>query len=374
MPNASGATLCIGAARLHIRILAPDVARIRIERLGTDEPDRSFDVARTDWPPTPFERTDTDDTVVLSTAQMTITVRKADGAFTISTISGTSLFEEATVAWNGEGFRLSWTQPAQRHAYGVGEQAGSLERRGHAMELWNTDHYAFDVDATTLYQSISVCMTLDGGEANGFFLDNTFRQRWDLGERGATTASIEADGGVTDLYVFASGTPRGVLARYTELTGRMALPPLWALGYQQSRYSYYPESEVREIARKFRERSVPCDVLYLDIHYMDAYKCFTWDRERFPDPKRMLSDLRAQGFRVVTIIDPGVKVEEGYPVYEQLSEAGFYIKNPDTPPSLVPSGRATASSPTSPTKSVGRGGVVCTPLSWRTGWLPSGTI
>jgi alpha-glucosidase len=119
------------------------------------------------------------------------------------------------------------------------------------------------------------------------------------------------------------------LSDYTDLTGRGPLPPLWALGNQQSRWSYYPESRVREVARGFRESRTPADVIYLDIDYMDGFRVFTWNKERFPDPSKMISDLRAEGFRVVLIIDPGVKVDPNYYAYQQGQAGGHFVKNAD---------------------------------------------
>src|SRR5438105_6067422 len=124
--------------------------------------------------------------------------------------------------------------------------------------------------------------------------------------------------------LFAGPSPREVVERYTELTGRTPLPPLWALGYHQSRWGYRSADELRQLARQFRERGIPCDALYLDIDYMDGYRVFTWDRQRFPDPKGLLDDLRRQGFQVVTIVDPGVKVDQDYSVYQSGREADLY--------------------------------------------------
>jgi len=117
-----------------------------------------------------------------------------------------------------------------------------------------------------------------------------------------------------------------VIESYSELTGRMPMPPKWSLGYQQCRWSYFPEYEVRDIAREFRQRKIPADVLYFDIHYMDAYKVFTWHRERFPNPVQLLSDLHSEGFKTVTIIDPGVKVEADYEMYEEGVANDYFLK------------------------------------------------
>jgi alpha-glucosidase len=116
-------------------------------------------------------------------------------------------------------------------------------------------------------------------------------------------------------YFFTGSTPKKILERFTELVGRMPLPPRWSLGYQQSRWGYYPESRVRKLAADFRAKQIPCDVIYLDIDYMEGYRIFTWSKKNFPDPKKMISDLSADGFKITTIIDPGIKVDSTYQAF-----------------------------------------------------------
>ena len=113
-------------------------------------------------------------------------------------------------------------------------------------------------------------------------------------------------------YFIHHTTVSKIIESYTFLTGRMQLPPLWSLGLQQSRYSYYPDREVLNIARTFREKSIPADVIYLDIHYMDKFKIFSWDHSRFPEPKKMMDELKSMGFHTAVILDPGIKTEKGY--------------------------------------------------------------
>jgi alpha-glucosidase len=141
--------------------------------------------------------------------------------------------------------------------------------------------------------------------------------------------SFGAEGGEMNYYFFWGPDPKTVLKRYTELVGRAPMPPLWAIGYHQCRYSYYPDKEVRFIADNFRTRHIPCDALFLDIHYMDGYRIFTWDKSRFPDPSGLIRDLHQQGFHVVTIIDPGVKVDPNYWVYQQGLAGNDFAKMPD---------------------------------------------
>jgi alpha-glucosidase len=109
----------------------------------------------------------------------------------------------------------------------------------------------------------------------------------------------------------------------------MPMPPMWALGFHQSRYSYYPESRVRFIADNFRERKIPADTIWLDIHYLDGYNPFTWDPERFPDPARMIADLRKRGFRLVTIVDAHPKKQRGWSVYDSGLAGDHFVKKPD---------------------------------------------
>lgn len=174
--------------------------------------------------------------------------------------------------------------PADEHYFGLGEKAGPLDRRGHAYVMWNTDAYGWDATTDPLYESIPFFIALREGRAYGVFFDNSYRATFDLGVESPERYSFGAEGGRLDYFFFYGPDPKKVLRRYTDLVGRMPLPPRWAIGYHQSRYSYYPESVVRFIADNFRLRRIPCDALFLDIHYLDGYRVFTWDRTRFPNP------------------------------------------------------------------------------------------
>ena len=148
---------------------------------------------------------------------------------------------------------------------------------------------------------------------------------------GPTVLSFGADGGDLTYYVLAGPTPAKVLARYADITGHIPLPPRWALGYGQSRWSYYPAEMVREVAAGFRRRRIPCDSLWLDIDYMDGYRVFTWNRRRFPDPEDLLRELTASGYKVVAIIDPGVKADPTDPTYVDGLEHDYFVRRADGP-------------------------------------------
>ncbi|HEX8069153.1 MAG TPA: TIM-barrel domain-containing protein [Pyrinomonadaceae bacterium] len=216
--------------------------------------------------------------------------------------------------------------------YGFGEKATGEARHNQAFAMWNTDTYAYPAGLDPIYESIPFFVALRQGKAYGLFFDNTYRTHFDMGRSDPRRYTFGAPGGELNYYVFTGGparTPKEVLREYTELTGRTPLPPLWALGYQQSRYSYFPESKVREVARGFRERHIPADVIYFDIDYMDGFRIFTWDKQKFPDPPRLLADLRAQGLRTVVIIDPGIKVDDTYPAYREGRAQGFFCQAAD---------------------------------------------
>jgi alpha-glucosidase len=167
------------------------------------------------------------------------------------------------------------------------------------------------------------------GRAYGIYLDNTHRTFFDVGHQQRGVLSFGADGGELDYYFINGPEPRAVLARYAQLTGRTPLPPRWALGYHQSRWSYYPESRVRKLASDFRTKKVPGEVLWLDVHCLDGYAPFTWDKERFPNPKKLFADLRRDGFRVVPIVDPHIKAEFAHPPYDSGLAGNHFVKLAD---------------------------------------------
>ena len=208
--------------------------------------------------------------------------------------------------------------------YGTGEIAGPLKRNGYATQTWNTDAYGYGRHSTELYQSHPwVLAVRKDGSSYGVFADTTFRCQIDL------TDGIEFS--VREkpfpVVVFESDSPQGVLQKLASLTGTIEMPPLWALGYHQCRWSYYPDARAREVAAEFRKRKIPADVIWFDIHYMDGYRIFTFDKSRFPDPSDTNSYMHQLGFKTVWMIDPGVKAEPGYFVYDQGKEGDHWVKN-----------------------------------------------
>ncbi|HEY6691369.1 MAG TPA: TIM-barrel domain-containing protein [Solirubrobacteraceae bacterium] len=220
-------------------------------------------------------------------------------------------------------------RPGERF-FACGERTSGLEKTGSHQVFWNIDPPAgHTASFNNLYTSIPFVLSLSEGRSHGLLFDSTGRVEIDLAKADPARVVYEAAGGDLVFYVVAGPSPREVLDRYTALTGRTPMPPVWALGNQQSRWSYMSADELRAIAAEFRARSIPCDVLYLDIDYMDGYRVFTWDAERFPDPAGLIAELGEQGFRVVTIVDPGVKVDMSYPLYTEGRERGYFCLTHD---------------------------------------------
>lgn len=221
------------------------------------------------------------------------------------------LTQEGPKAYRQQGTRVSaaWKWDG-KPVTGLGEKIGPLDKRGKHWVLWNTDVVPHLPSTDPLYQAIPWLLSARWG----MFVNNSFRTEWDLGKENPGELLVQADGGALDQWVFLGANPREVLTQWAEWIGKMPLPPLWAIGHHQSRYSYHPQAQVLETARMMREKHIPCDVMHLDIHYMDGYRDFTWDPREFPEPDAMNRELHELGFHVVTIVDPGVKKDEAYQV------------------------------------------------------------
>ena len=217
------------------------------------------------------------------------------------------------------------------HFYGLGDKTGFLDKRHYDYEMWNTDNPDPHVDSfKALYKSIPFFMTLTDSHVYGIFLDNSYKSRFDMGKESEEYYYFGAAGGNLDYYYIAGESLAEVLANYTYLTGTCPLPQKWTLGYHQSRWGYTTQEDVEEVARNMRERNIPCDVLHFDIDYMQDYKVFTWNGKRYHgDPAGYLKSLTDRGYKIVTINDPGVKQEEGYPVYDEGVKKGYFAKTPE---------------------------------------------
>ncbi len=216
--------------------------------------------------------------------------------------------------------------PAGTSLYGGGEVTGPLLRNGQKIKLWNTDNGMYRVDGgSRLYQTHPwVLGVRPDGTAFGVLFDSFWKA-----ELITNSDKIEfnTEGAPFRTYVIDRKTPQEVLKGLAELTGTISMPPRWSLGYHQSRFSYVPEARVKEVADTFREKKIPCDVIWFDINYMDEFRVFTINNGDFPDPKRMNDYLHGNGFRSVYMIDPGVKVDENYFVYKTGKGQDVFVRD-----------------------------------------------
>ncbi|MDJ0852868.1 MAG: glycoside hydrolase family 31 protein [Myxococcota bacterium] len=229
----------------------------------------------------------------------------------------------------GGGSIACHAHPGERF-FGFGESPGSFDKRGTSLRLRNRDAGA--PGGGPCYLTVPFFLGLVPGEpagARGLLLDALGPCRFDVAQSSPDRVSIATERDGLDLTVVPGPTPAEVLGRLSGRVGRPALPPLWSLGHHQSRWSYASEAEVRALATEIRRRRIPTDVIHLDIDYMDGYRVFTWHPRRFPDPKGLVADLAKQGFRVVAIVDPGVKVDEGWPVYRDGCERDVFCRSDD---------------------------------------------
>lgn len=308
------------------------VVRIQVgkEDQILDTPSYTVDSAATEK--TQWSLRDEDQQLILTLPEGYVIVKKFPVRLQFLDMRGNELdADDASFghSWDGKEVRVFRKLNEDAKFFGLGEKTGALDKRGKHWTMWNTDFYAYDNSSDPLYLCIPFLIGLHDGCAYGIFFDNTYRATFNLGAGNNRLYSFGAEDGEMNYYFIFGPDMRDVLSRYARLTGKMPLPPKWALGYQQCRWSYFPEYEVMDLAKNFRQRKIPADVIYLDIHYMDQYKVFTWNKERFPDPETMLAELQLMGFKVITIIDPGVKVEQGYFVHDEGVKGSHFLTYPD---------------------------------------------
>jgi alpha-glucosidase len=329
--------ICKNGVCLRIAVVMPGVLRLRYSPDGHFERDFSYGISP-DFAPAQLRATlsETPNEYLLATEGLQIVVAKTglkvrfydqDDQLLREDAEGYSARRTIMEGWN----QVKISQQYQRKEvfYGLGDKTCAANLYGQKVQNWCTDSFAYGHNTDPLYRAIPFFYGLHQGLAYGVFMDNTYRTHFDFGATTPENVSFWADGGEMNYYFIAGNTLLEVSKRFATLTGTHALPPLWALGYHQCRWSYYPEARVREIADTFRKLQIPCDAIYLDIDYMEKHKCFTWDKRHFPDLKGMIDDLREQGFETVMMIDPGLKQETGYHAYDSALQGGHLVCAPD---------------------------------------------
>ena len=310
-----GITLtCTDQSQVRVEVLAADLIRVRASfRKPLPERDHSWAIAKTTWDAAKWTVTEEPDDLLLLTDELEVVVRRSPllvefrDARTHRTINADArpiAYDPASGA-----FAAAKKLGLEEHFYGLGEKAAHLDKRRGRFTMWNSDTPGYHEGTDPLYQDIPFYLGWQNGAVYGIFFDNSFRTNFDFGGNLDGYTILSADGGEMNYYFFQGPSIQKILSRYADLTGHLPMPPKWALGNQQSRWSYFPDTLAEEVVSRYRAEDLPLDVLHLDIHYMNGYRVFTWNPQRFPDPSAFTESLRKQGVRVVTIVDPGVKYQ-----------------------------------------------------------------
>ena len=325
---------CDGAS-LTISVLALNLIRVRMSPTGEFMPRREWAVTLPDeeWAVVPFSVQETAETVEIQTSQMRVGVRRQQCAIECYSPDGQPFASDTapSMGWR-MGATAAWKRiEADEHFYGFGERTGLLDKRSEVKTNWTSDALDYGLLTDEMYQAIPFFIALRPKLAYGIFFNTTFWSQFDIGAEQPGVWRMETRAPELDYYIIYGPEPAQILNTYTQLTGRMPLPPKWALGYHQCRWSYESETVVRELALEFRQRRIPCDVIHIDIDYMRGYRVFTWSPKRFPNPAQLVSDLARDGFKTVTIIDPGVKYEPeaDYHVFDQGIDNECFVRHAD---------------------------------------------
>jgi alpha-glucosidase len=315
------------SSKVRIGILAPDVARVRVAPDGVFGTNVSRAVVAADWPATSFEVTEDATAVRISTSAMKLVARKTPFVLECRDAADNLILSDdpiRRVQWGSSRTQVYKTTQSNEKYVGLGWRALPLVRNGTTFHMRNVPTYN---DPAVFYSGIPFWYGLRGKNAYGIFFDDTSWGTIDAGATSGSYMSFKNLGGTLDYYYFAGPTMAGILDRYTALTGRPFMPPRWALGFQQSRWSYTPQSQVLDIATQFRTRNIPCDVLHLDIDYMPGGRALTFDSSKFPSPANMLATLHNQGFHVVANISPLLFTDD--PKYSTARNNGYLLRKAD---------------------------------------------
>lgn len=324
-----------GKAVMDITALRENVLRVRIGRSGEFPEDASWAVlpearqARISVTPDSGPST-----VGFRTQFLRAQIDKATLRLTVRDLQGNVLQEDAPgwpTEFHDQAFRIYKRMPEDEHYFGLGDKPGPLDRRNQAITLWNTDAANFQESTGPLYKAIPFFLAVRHGRTLGVFLDNTWRSSFDFGSQLADVYSFGADGGPIVYYLIYGPDAKTVLSTYAWLTGPPPLPPLWSLGYQQSRYSYETETELRRVAGRLRSGKIPSDAIYLDIDYQQENRPFTVDKTRFPHFTSMIADLKKDNFHVVAITDLHIArlPDAGYSPYDTGTKGDHFVKGLD---------------------------------------------
>jgi alpha-glucosidase len=332
-PLPNGIELRDGALIMRITAMRADVLRLRASSTGELPEDASWAVlpeARS----ASVEVTQDSDArgIGFHTASLRVTVDRSTGLLTLLDPSGKPLQQDAeAIQFKGDRFRIAKTMPIDEHYFGLGDKTGPFDHRLEAFRMWNTDAYGWQESTDPLYKSIPFYLSYRAGVSLGVLIDNTWPCSFDFGKTLSDTFQYRAEGGSADLYLIYGPSAKHVLESYAWLTGPTPLPPLWALGFQQSRYSYMSQARVLEVANRLRKDRIPADAIYLDIDYQEKNRPFTVNKKTFPDMPDMIEALHREKFHIVAITDMHIAdlPEHGYTPFDSGITGNHFLKYAD---------------------------------------------
>ncbi|HKO50866.1 MAG TPA: TIM-barrel domain-containing protein [Polyangiaceae bacterium] len=339
-----GLLLSVGEEKFRVDVIRADLLRLKISRSGKFDEPPTFAAAFCMPAPVQFQLTEGAEVITLETSRLKLVIWRAAFGMAAYRTDGSVVFEDASgpdgrshgYVHINDSFVLRRRIARHDAIYGLGQKTGRFNRRGRNFILWNTDvlqpgvlaqnrlqeaellpgtSTQFDPYYTSIPFFYHARMSAQTASLSGSFIDNGYKANFEF--EANDSFRIEFHGGQYTEYVFAGPSMKDVLEGYTFITGRMSLPPIWALGHHQCRWYDYSEADVLRIGSQYRDRKIPCDVLWLDIEYMDGYRVFTWNRDKFPDLPGMLAKVKENKLRVITIVDPGVKFEPGYAAFDE---------------------------------------------------------
>lgn len=328
-----GIELQAGSANLRITALRDDIIRVRIAPGALPEDASWAVVSEVRGKSVEVKPTQDDASVGFRTAVLDVRVERNPLRIVIRDLAGNVISADAVgrpTRFQVGGFSVFKQMPGGEHYYGLGDKTGAFDRANQAYSLWNTD-VGPQESVDPLYKAIPFFLGIKETRSYGLFLDNTWRTWFDFGKQARDAIAFGSEGGPLDYYFIYGPTPKQVVEGYTYLTGLPPLPPLWAFGFQQSRYSYAPEAQVREIANRLRTDKIPSDVLYLDIDYQFKNRPFTVDPQTFPNFPALVSDLHKQHFHLVNITDLHIAhvADHGYAPYDSGHAGNHFVKKAD---------------------------------------------
>jgi alpha-glucosidase len=327
----NGVKLNLGEMDAYIRLLSSDISKVSILKKGDTE-FNSVGIAKTAWNTPEFTVTEDSKKIVLKSDSLTVDINKSPFGIKYLDKDGKVINEDGDQGLgyeNGKPYVFKKTAKNEDF-YGFGQKTDGLNHRGKEIAVWNRENLP-EPESKYTFSSVPFFIGLKGDKAYGILFDNTYRSYYNMAKENDDYYYFWADGGKLTYYFINGPQMKDIVDRYTDLTGKMQMPPEWAMGFHQSAWGYH-QKDIEQVTQTYRQKNIPIDDVMLDIEWMDDYKNFYFGN-KFPDPDGMSQRLHNTGFHFTTIIDPAIRVPDpGQPEYLPYTEGtqkDLWVKNPD---------------------------------------------